>query len=370
METQELLKHLITIPSPFPQEKTVSEFLYDYLQSLGFSVKKVRSGKERYNLVAVYGKAKNYLGLYGHMDTVSPEPYQKNPYSLSVKGNIAKGLGVEDMKGGITAMLQAGEYAVKHNLPVKLIFGVDEENISQGAHDLVDSGLLNDISFLIVGESGQIQNHNQAFSVCYGRKGRILFEAEIIGRKAHAAESEKAINAIEQATHFVRLLQQMKFIKHPHLGKTRIVIHALHSETDSFSVPDKATILFSLLTTPNIASKTFIRLIKQRAIEKNISLSLHPFERKTPYGESYEVDKGDSFLKKIETKILKTYKVKPIYASSVADENVFAKRLNISVISLGPIGGGGHTVNEWLDLRSLKTVENVYKQIIELYNKS
>ncbi len=369
MKTQILLEKLVSIPSAFPDEKAIGEYLFTYLQNLGFQVTKIQTEKDRFNIVAVFGRARKYLAFYGHMDTVLPEPDQEDPYRVSIKDNIAIGLGVGDMKGGIAAMLQAGEYAVRNNLPVKLIFGVDEEGISQGAHDLVDSGFLDDVDFLIVGESGQVKNYQQAFSICYGRKGRILFETFIKGKKAHAAESEKAINAIEQAAVVVEILKKISFQEHKNLGMTRVVMHELHSQTDSFSVPDTARILFSLLTTPNIDSKEFLRNIREQASKKRINVALKPFKRKTPYSESYEVDKENHFLKKLEGEIFHKYNVVPIYASSVADENVFANRLKIPVISIGPIGGEEHTRNEWLNLNSLATVEDVYKKIIMLYNK-
>ncbi|MBA3723405.1 MAG: M20/M25/M40 family metallo-hydrolase [Candidatus Levybacteria bacterium] len=370
MTTQALLEKLVSIPSPLNHEKEIGEYLFAYLTEIGFHVEKVCTDKNRVNLVATFGVAKTYLGFYGHMDTVSPESDQETPYQVIRKDNIVKGLGVEDMKGGIAAMLQAGTYAVANNLPVKLIFGVDEEGISQGAHDLVDSALLKDIGFLIVGESGQIDDYTQDFSVCYGRKGRMLFEVNITGKKAHAAESERGINAIEQAARFVALLQNEQFQPHSHLGKTRIVLHTMHSETDSFSVPDKATIFFSFLTTPNIDSKKFLKDILQKAKEQDIHVEIKPFKRKTPYGESYEVDQQNTFLQNIEKNIFYLYSCHPIYATSVADENVFANRLEIPVISIGPVGGGGHTRDEWLDLNSLEKVVDVYKKSISLYNKS
>jgi acetylornithine deacetylase/succinyl-diaminopimelate desuccinylase-like protein len=43
----------------------------------------------------------------------------------------------------------------------------------------------------------------------------------------------------------------------------------------------------------------------------------------------------------------------PKYASSVADENVFAYRCGFPVLTLGPTGGGEHTAKEWVSIRSL-----------------
>lgn len=368
MQLIELLKKLVSIPSVFPEEKEISSFISSCLQNLGFEVKKVETDKKRFNLVATYGHAKKYIGFYGHMDTVSrDEISESNPFVLEVEDDRAYGLGTEDMKGAISVILKTAEFAVEENLPIKVIMGVDEENISKGAHDLVNSGLLNNLSFLIVGESGQIENLNEPFSVCLGRKGRILYQVEVIGKKEHAAESGKGINAIEQTNHLISEILKIKFPKHVNLGEARLIITSIHADTTSFSIPDKCIFTFSLLTTPKIKGEEIEKNIIQLARKMKIHIKIGRINRETPYGESYEVDKENSFLKILENNIFKPYKIKPIYASSVADENVFANRLGISVISIGPIGGAEHTKDEWVSLKSLRTVEGVYKKIITLY---
>jgi acetylornithine deacetylase/succinyl-diaminopimelate desuccinylase-like protein len=151
MNITELLQKLISIRSVYPDEQEISAYIVTYLQKIGFEVTTVTTGNDRNNIVATFGKSDLYLGFYGHMDTVPPDSaYSQDPFSMWVEdGNIARGLGVCDMKGGLSAILKIAEYAVGKNLPVKLIFGVDEEDISQGAHDLVDSCLLKDISYLL-----------------------------------------------------------------------------------------------------------------------------------------------------------------------------------------------------------------------------
>lgn len=368
MNTIQLLTTLVKIPSPFPAEKEIGLYLMQYLDRLGFHVSKVKTSSSRFNIVATYGSAKNYLGFYGHMDTVPADMEVTAPFSMKIKGKVARGLGTEDMKGGIACILQAGEYAAKHNIPLKIIFGVDEENISQGAHDLVDSGLLSDVFFLIVAESGQIVNIKQPFNVCYGRNGRCLYEMTVFGKKAHAAESKKGINAIEKAAEIIAFIQQMKFVSHERLGRTQIIFHTIKSATDSFSLPDKCLLQFSTLTTPNIKREEIEDRIKSYADKIGCSIILNQKKRKTPYGQSYEVRKNEPFLQLLERELFKPSHVEPIYTQSVADENIFANRLKIPVISIGPIGGGGHTKDEWLDITSLKKTEKTYKKILDLYS--
>lgn len=370
METIQLLKTLVSIPSSFPKEQEISAFIAHYIKSIGFSVTKVPTEKTRNNLVATYGKSTKYLTFYGHMDTVYPAETQKDPYTIKMDGKKAYALGTEDMKGGITAILQTAEFAVKNKLPMKVLFGVDEEGPSEGAYDLVSSGLLSDVGFLIEAESGQVQDFTKPFNVIYGRKGRAAIHIKIYGKKAHAAQAHKGINALDEAVRFIQLIKKMQFKKHPHLGTTDIVFQIINSQTDSsFSIPEICEFTFSLLTTPYVNIENFLKRLTHLAKKHTVSAEIGVLARKTPYADSYEINKKNTFLKTLEKSIFFPMKVNPMYTPSVADGNIFANKLKVPVISMGPIGQGGHSPEEWVDIESVKHLEEAYKKILILYNK-
>ena len=368
MDSYQLLSKLIAIKSVFPDEIDLSAFLEKRLAELGFTVEIVTSDSSRRNIVATFGSAKHYLALYGHMDTVTPDPhYSQDPYKVQRDGNVAHGLGVADMKGGIVAILQLAQFASSNNLPVKIVFGVDEENISQGAHDLVNAGVLGDVDFLISAESGQVKDIHQQYSICYGRRGRIAVRITVKGKRAHAAESHKAINAITSCASLVTLLSTVSFPQDRHLGSTNMVVHSITGAADSFSVPDECSIVLSALTTPSTKHSQVIQKLEALARDHDINVAVEPLPRPTPYGESYAVDPDNVYLKLIEKQIFAKDKAYPMYAESVADENIFANRLRIPVISLGPVGGGDHTADEWVSLASIDKASDTYERILQLY---
>lgn len=370
MEISRLLQKLVNINSVFPNEEKIGDFLAEYLLKLGFTIKKIHTTKKRTNLVATNGKTEKHIAFYGHLDTVPPDKnYKRNPFNTFQKGDRIYGLGAADMKGGITSILKLAEFAAKNNLPLKIVFGVDEENISQGAHDLIDSSHLNDVDFLIAAESGQIKNSKQRYSVCYGRRGRIGIRINVYGKTAHAAESNKGVNAIENAALLLTNLTKIIFPNNQKLGSTTLVVHTIAASAESFSIPDYCECLISALTTPPIKSEHVLRSLRNLAKELHILASVEQIERVTPYAESYGVDLHNGFLKKIEDSIFIPAGVKPIYAESVADENVFANRLNIPVITVGPIGGGDHTLNEWVSLNSINNVIDCFQQVLSLYSQ-
>lgn len=365
----ELLTKLVSINSVFPNEGQLSDYIAQLLRNLGLEVTEVPSTPARKNLIARFGRSERYLGFYGHMDTVPPAAdYVRDPFSISVEGDIARGLGVVDMKGGLVCILHAAQYAVQNNFPIVVIFGVDEENISRGAHDLVDSGELADVGFLIVAESGQVQDYNQPLSVCLGRKGRLVYGITVSGKAAHAADAHKGVNAIERAAELICAFRQLRFPPHPSLGQTSVVIQGIHASTGSFSIPDHCDLQISLLTTPGVTGALFEREIQQLAHQLGISIQVSPAPRETPYAESYELDAGDAFYEILKEHVLAPIGAVPFYTSSVADENIFANRLGIPVLTMGPIGDGDHTKDEWVKLSSIASVIEAYKNAIRLYS--
>lgn len=368
MDQLELLQRLISIPSVFPKENELSLFIEELLKGWGYQIERVVT-QGRVSLIATLGVGDRYLGFYGHLDTVPPaKEYTRDPFAMVVEDGIARGLGVCDMKGGLSCILMLGQFAAERKLPVKLVFGVDEEDISRGAHSLVDSGLLDPIEMLVVAESGQIEDYSQPVSVVYGRKGRCVLKCEVRGIKAHAAESAKGRNAIEDAAKLIRLVGEVTLEAHPRLGKTQFIVQEIVASADSFSVPNRCALTYSVLSAPGMTIDKSINLIQDLARSEGIDVSVSPVERETPYGEAYELPLSHPLVSRMLEEIISTMRVTPLYTGSVADENVFAHRLKIPVLTVGPIGGGDHTADEWLRTDSLERVVDVYRRILSTYH--
>ena len=368
MDVVELMRSLVAIPSVFPSEEALSNYIAQRVLALGCSVQRVDSGEGRRNLVVTTHPATKYLGFYGHLDTVPPaSDYTRNPFEVIEADGRAFGLGVCDMKGGLACILYALADARKRGLPLKACFAVDEENISVGAHAVIDSGLLNDVEFLIAAESGQVIDTDKAYSLGYGRKGRIVIEVTIRGTKAHAAEADKGENAILLAARFCALVAALKLPTHPRLGANQLVIQQINASSDSFSVPDSCTMRLSLLSCPGTTSHEVIQKLKEVAGAAGISADIKVVPRHTPYCEAYEIATNNPFLRTLSSSVFSRDHVTPVYNPSVADECIFAHRLAIPVLSLGPIGAGDHTAQEWVDLASLRRTADVFCEIAELY---
>jgi len=360
----EMLFRMISIPSVFPNEEKFGDYMNGLLREAGFSTRVYTLPGGRPNIVATSGEAQSYFGFYGHLDTVEPAiDYQRNPYEMIVDGDIARGLGVADMKGGICAMFIAARILIGRGVPIKFILGVDEENISLGAHHLCDTKALNDVAMLIVAEMGMPIVDGQPYQFSLGRKGRASITVDITGRKSHAAQASKGINSIVEGVRFLSRLLSIELPAHPKLGVPAFVPQSFHSETISFSLPEVTTIRLSALSTPDMSNDMMLGMVNDLLNELSINGKAYFTPRETPYGESYEVNVDDPFVRSVLQSMVERDGVSPKYASSVADENIFAHRCGFPVLTLGPTGGGEHTAREWVSLASLETCVERYVEM-------
>jgi acetylornithine deacetylase len=366
---ESLLTRLVSINSVFPAEAELVNFCEGFLQSCGFTVSRVPAAPDRDALIATLGESQSYLCLYGHLDTVPPDPlWQQDPFTVTQSGDILRGLGVADMKGGIAIILQTAAFAQEHNLPLKIALGVDEENISLGSFALIQTSFFDNVGLLISAESGQVVSEAQDFAVNYGRKGRVALTMQVEGKTAHAAQSNLAVNAISEVSRFVNQLHSLEFPAHEVLGTTEVIPFFAHSSTDSFSIPELAELRLNVLTVPGVSHSTVIEKLQDLVLRLEVTATFQLIERATPYMEAYAVDRESHHIQNLERQIFSRYTVTPGYAQSVADENRFAQALSVPVISIGPIGGGDHTAGEWVSLSSLHASFTVYTEIVRLFN--
>lgn len=151
-------------------------------------------------------EAKQQILLGGHFDTVYglESPFQT---TTSLEGNLLKGPGVTDMKGGLLVLLHAlkrwesSPYA--NELGWEVILNPDEEVGSQGSRSLLEEAAKKHtigIWFEPALPDG---------SLVSGRKGSLNYTIVARGKSAHAGrEFEKGKNAITGLSRFLLQLEE------------------------------------------------------------------------------------------------------------------------------------------------------------------
>lgn len=369
----ELLEKIVSIDSVFPHEAELAHFLADELERCGFSVEMQEFAKGRYNVLARRGGEGPSLLLYGHMDTVPAYGYgERDPFRLEEKEGKLYGLGAYDMKAGLAAILNAVQQ-VSDERPLRIMFVSDEEADSRGCFAVARSGFLKDVSFALATEISDVHDVGEKTrTITLGRRGRVQYEVDVPGRSFHAARQEEGISALTEAAKLAVELERVSngLPSHPQLSRGSQFVRSFHSESVSLSVPCSAKLLVDRhLVLPEDAESArrgleqtvagcYEKGLLREADGRRATVGIVP--REVPYLMPYVTPENNPDVSRLSDTIRDTLGVEARfnYGMSVADENLIAMH-GVPVASVGPIGGGEHSANEWVSKRS-------YLELIEV----
>lgn len=375
-----ILSELVAINSIFPNEKKLGEYLEKALIERGFKTKRIYISEDRFNVVGERGTKGKPLVFYGHMDTVPVYGnWTNSPFKLVEKGDKLHGLGAVDMKAGIAAILCAVETQTEQK--IKVAFGADEENISEGGWAILNDGLLKDALAVVVPEINDDPRSKPRHSntIMLGRRGRCVYEIHIPGRSSHGAQVDLGISAINEASKLVLELESLNKSMKPHsqLLKPTQFIRKISAESTSLSIPESATLEIDRhLVTPETPEsvlaeiESFIDSLYSKGIFKEIDskrISVKIKERKTPYLPPYVTSENDPTVIRL-AKIInsKIGKCDFVYGASVADENVFSIS-GIPILGYCPIGHQYHSADEWVSKSSYLQIVDVLTEFVKSF---
>lgn len=360
----EYLREIVEIPSLSNEEDALASYVEKRLESSGFTIERQRVMEGSSNIIAVKkggGENSRSLMLAGHLDTVPPtEGWKRDPYTLVEEGDRLYGLGSADMKAGIAVILTLAELVKKEELEgeLHLVLVADEEGESTGIKRyLKDHKDRIDVAFML-------EPHFKKASM--GANGKILIEARVKGRAAHAAHYKEGINAIEEASTFIgELIKLETSSSSTKLKPQPYIIFNIQGGYEKYSVtiPDGAIFTINKHT---VIGETKDRVLKELEDLKN-HLSLKgdfSFTITEPFYPPYDVPiENEYFLQLREIyKDLTGRELGIEYGTGVSDANLLVEMGQIPTISFGPSGGPIHSINEWVS-------KEEYFKVIEIYLK-
>lgn len=337
MENYKILKDLVKFNTIKDKEnKEIINYIENYLKTLGF-----KTDYKSKNLVMSKGKNPK-LGFLGHTDTVEYIEEFKDPFELTLKDGNLYGLGTCDMKGGISAMLDAVAHIDFSTLQngIKLYFTYDEEIGFGGINELVQ----NNEKFPEVMIFGEPTN-NELYT---GHKGLIEYEIYFKGLKAHSSNPAKGISANMNAVKFLYELDEFynKKIKKDEepayeVPYTTMNVGTMHGGSAKNSVPANCEITIDF----RIANKKHIKEITKKIEElaQKYKAQINIIELIEPFVDEIDI------LNETKTTNFMTE------ASKVEG----SKRI---ILGTGPVTA--HEVNEHISIDSYNKLVEQYKELI------
>lgn len=383
---EKLTSELINIYSPYFKEEPIMEYVYNWFNDRELPVRYHRYAEDRilkFKGINVVGSLKGHTDgptvlLNGHVDTVYvSEGWSTDPLKPFRDGDKLYGLGSLDMKSGVAAIMIAVE-AFKDNVKdfkgeiLYTIVSDEEGPYGLGTDALILDGITDNADVAIVPEPSSGFGGDDFPSLCLGARGGWNYTVNITGKTAHAANPEKGINAIVEASKLILELENTDRISDDKLGKGDICIISASGGGAACSVAEKAsfTVFRHVVRgeTKDYLIKEVMDASRRAKVKGDIDISFRDSPHALNGGfEPYIVEKDNKYTSLLQESIAKVTgsEAKISYFSSIGDFNYLGTRANIPTFVFGPSGENYHTAGEYVNIKSVvKTSEVIYDFLV------
>jgi acetylornithine deacetylase len=248
---------LVETPSPSGREEPLVDALESWLRALGLAPR--RLGR---NLVLEAGSGPRGLLLNSHLDTVPAcAGWTRAPLAWTREGDRLYGLGANDAKASVTAMIAAFvalAAALRTSASGRLLLALtcDEETGGQGLEAILHQ--LPAFDAALVGEPTGLQ-------LCIAQKGLLVLNVTSHGEACHVAHADRvhATNAIEVAARDILALRAAD-LSRPHALLGPVSAHAtvIRAGERHNVIPDRCEWTIDLRTTPAYTHDELTALIR------------------------------------------------------------------------------------------------------------
>ncbi|NLW48633.1 MAG: M20 family metallopeptidase [Firmicutes bacterium] len=362
MKYLNLLESMVNIDSGTGDTKgitKVSELIRPRLQDLGFSYEPVTAEDGSIHFLARRGTGKKVL-LLAHLDTVFPTGTAV-ARKFNIKGDLALGPGVSDCKSGVTTIVGALEELSHRGWPdleINCLFNSDEEISSPGSRGIIEK-VAKDASAVLVVEPAEMEN------ITVARKGIGRFTLRVFGKAAHAGSNyTDGCNAILELAHQIIKIQGLSRVDQgitlnvgtitggvrpnivPDYAMAEVDLRIVKPEQEDLILQELKEIT-GICKTPG--TKTRLEGKITRPPMPSNALNLKLYEMIKAVGKKMGIELG------------------AIESGGGSDAN-FTAALGIPTVDgLGPIGGGHHSEEEYMNISSLERRINLLAGFLKAF---
>lgn len=361
LETLEKLVNIDSGSTNVEGVQKIADFFKVKYKELGFIVKEHNFSNKAGNCLEIRNTEDDDIDILiiGHMDTVFSEgTVAERPFSI--KGNRAYGPGVADMKSGLLSTyysMKLLDRNVLDKLKICIFHNSDEEISSVYSQDMIKR-LAQKSKYAFVMEPGRADG-----SMVIERKGLAKYFIDFYGIAAHAGvEPEKGRSAIHELGNWI-----VNLIKLNNYEKgTSVNFGVVEGGTVPNVVAEKAhgqiDIRFKDDNEIDKIENTMEELIKNPSID-NIRVNVEKRGFRPPMNPDEKTHQLCRLIEKVGKEV--EVEVKWISTGGGSDAN-FTSAMGVpSIDSMGPIGGGAHGVNEYIEIDSIEPRIRLFVNLIK-----
>jgi len=369
-DTVALAQELIARRSPTPLDNGCQDILIKRLQQIGFAIEKRRCG-EVDNLWARRGTKAPLLCFAGHTDVVPTGPLEKwesDPFKPEIRDDRLYGRGAADMKGSLAAFVTAIETFVAdhphHGGSIALLVTSDEEGVAvDGTVRMVEAlkARRESIDYCIVGEPTCVNKLGD--TIKNGRRGSLSGTLTVKGIQGHIAYPHLAKNPVHLAAPAIAELARTEWDNgNEYFPATTWQISNINGGTGAANViPGEVTILFNFRFSTASTVESLRARVHEILDRHNLDYDLH-WELS---GKPYLTPRG-SLVEAISGAIKTVTGTEPqLSTSGGTSDGRFIADICPQVVEMGPRNATIHKVNEYVELKDLEQLPEVYRLTME-----
>ena len=379
---EKLLSELISIYSPYLKEEEMMNYIFGWFRERNLPAEFQRYSEDRilsYKGINVIGRLKGnrpgpVILLNGHADTVEKtSDWSTDPLKAHISNGRLYGLGALDMKAGVAAIMLAIEafYNNHKEFAGEVIYTIvsDEEGpYGLGTDAVILDGLADDADCAIVTEPSSGFTGEEFPVLCLGARGGYNYTVYLKGKASHAANPEKGINAISEASKLIVELEKSELIEDDKLGKGDIAVISIEGGGAACSVAELASFTVFRHVVRGETKEYLIKEVHKAAERAGIRAEIKVVFRDSPHRLNdgfmpYVIDEDNHYTTILQNSIEEVTGRKAAidYFSSIGDFNYLGTRLKIPTFVFGPSGDNFHSSDEYVEIDSVvKTSEVIY----------
>jgi diaminopropionate ammonia-lyase family len=351
-------------------ENQICDYLAAWFAHRGMETHRIETLPGRPSIVGVLrgvGGGESLM-FNGHIDTVSLASYEKDPLSGVIDTRngqqVVLGRGSLDMKGGLAAALAAVAAAKASRSPLSgdvIVAAVsDEEDASQGTQDLIAAGWRADAAVVPEPTSGVI---------AHAHKGFVWVEVSILGVAAHGSNHVEGVDAILHAGWFLRALEeyQSRLPVDDVLGPATLHCGLIQGGEEASSYPAKCIVTIEFRTIPGQTEASIVSDI--RTLLANIQKENPRFRFAEPKATltrpAHKIKSDHPLISKVaECAAEAMGSQPPIQSVPFWCDAALLSEAGVPSVVFGPSGHGLHGKEEWVEVESLKKMQETFTRLI------
>jgi succinyl-diaminopimelate desuccinylase len=370
MDTLNLARTLIRLPSVTPDDAGCQALIADILRAGGFNVEGLRF-VDVDNLWARHGSARPTLVFAGHTDVVPAGPadqWQLDPFGAEIVDGRVVGRGAADMKGSLAAMINASLHFVQtypdHAGSIALLLTSDEEGAADNGTLKVMQALSErseTFEYCVVGEPSS--NKVLGDTVRIGRRGSLSGIMTLYGVQGHVAYPLQADNPMHAFAKFIDAMTRAPIdAGNVHFPPTTFQMVHVHSDANAPNVvPGELKCRFNFRYSTQWSHQTLAKMVEDALQGLGIKYEL----KWKVAGEPFLTREGALTAAVVDAIKEQTGVDAELSTSGGTSDGRFIAPYGVDVVEIGPINATIHKVNEEVLVDDILRLEKIYFRIAE-----